>query len=78
MIAKFISSCGGIQYREISNKYLYDDYYIPVFIEQDYCTPQPLTTYTNDMSIRTFRYKETSYDELHKRRMPVYKEYIKR
>jgi hypothetical protein len=78
MLAKFISACGGIQYIEISDRNLYDGFSIPVTQEMDYIPFVEETPMYLDMMIRTFRYDSSAYDELHRKRMPVYKEYIKK
>lgn len=78
MLAKFISACGGIQYIEISDKNQWDSFIIPVMQELEFIPFDEGKPIYPDMIVRTFRYDNTIYDELHKRRMPVFKEYIKK
>lgn len=78
MLAKFVSACGGIQYKEISDKYLYDNIMLPVATDLDYISYKENTPTYPDFMIRTFRYENTTYDELHHKRIAVYKEYIKK
>jgi hypothetical protein len=78
MLAKFVSACGGIQYKEISDKNLYDAFLIPVSQESEFIPFDEKTPLFLDMIIRTFRYDSSGYDELHKRRIPIYKEYIRK
>lgn len=77
ILVKFISACGGVQYREIPEDNTYMDYYIAIYVEplmpfgplEDIAYIEP--------SRRTFRYDGYEYDQIHKSNMPVYKEYIK-
>jgi len=76
ILVKFISACGGVQYKEIPEENFYMDYYILVLTEP--LNPfGPLEELCYSSMHRTFRYDGQEYDQIHRKNMPVYREYIK-
>lgn len=78
MLVKFISACGGISYHDIPESNMYNDYYIPIAIEpKKIGFAYSLEELSIGYKTRTFRYDTNQYDELHHKRMTIYREYVK-
>lgn len=75
MLAKFVTSCGCIAYRDIPSK-SGDILYIPICRdtirwETPYSKPEIETL------VREFKYQCVVLDELHGKTMPLYREFVK-